>query len=240
MAETAQAFLAKQSHTKEMSDAISAFMKKYGVGESEFGKLMDITGTHVTNHRLYGHHLIFDFPSELGDIPDFLLHELSDLFTNYGLPILPSHVVENTKLYTYCKSITAKPHWNMINGFDILVGTLAIYQGFGVLDRAIQGELIAEDISTLANTFGVGALEFALALSTANPLLLIGCLLHLCAGMRAVLNEGATLYFKKVTHHLVLEVELENHTIDHLAHLLTVETQSASLTMDNWSKRLAL
>jgi len=238
LVEVANTYLTSQSHTKEMSDAISAFMKHYNIGESAYGKLMDVVGSHVTNHRLYGHHVLFDFPSELTDIPDFLLHELSDLFTNYGLPILPGHIVEGTPLYSYCSSVTKGPHWNMLNGFDILAGTLAMYQGFLTLEGAVRGEITADGIPGLARTFGVGACEFALAISTANPFLLVGCFLHVAAGIRAVVNDAAAIHVTKRTSRLCLDVRLNQVSLERLGHLLNIESVAMNASLEGRLARL--
>lgn len=238
LAEVANAYLTSQSHTKEMSDAIAAFMKRYDIGESAYGKLMDVVGSHVTNHRLYGHHVLFNFPSELSDIPDFLLHELSDLFTNYGLPVLPAHVVEGTPFYSYCSSITDGPHWNMLNGFDVLAGTLAIYQGVLTMRSAARGEITANGIPGLARTFGVGACEFALAMSTANPLLLIGCFLHVAAGIYAVVNDAAAIHITKRTSRLCVDARLTQTSLEHLGHLLDIESVAVSASMEARLARL--
>ena len=69
-----------------------AFMAKYNIGSSEFGKIMDMAGVEkgVFLHRLYGHHLAYDFPWKNPEHTiDFLAHEFSDLFTKNGLPIIP-------------------------------------------------------------------------------------------------------------------------------------------------------
>ena len=190
--------LAEASHTKKMSNSIYSFMKKYDIGESAYGKAMDAVGSHITNHRLYGHHLIADFPKNLKDVTDFLLHEISDGFTDFGLPILPGKLIENTSIFDYCKSISNNPNWNMINGFDILAGTLAIYSGGKLLIEAFDGNLIVDNLESAAATFGVGAIEFAISLSTANPFLLAGCFLHLLAGIKGLLNERPAIYFVRL------------------------------------------
>lgn len=232
--ELANAYLASTSHSKAMSDAISAFMKKHQIGESAYGRLMDAIGSHVANHRLYGHHIIFDLPSNLQDIPDFLLHEFSDLFTNYGLPILPGHVVEGTSLYSYCSTITQGPHWNMLNGFDILAGTLAVYQGFVTLRAARNGELYLDDITGLARTFGIGVCEFALALSTANPFVLIGCLLHCVAGLRAILNDAAAVHIERQAALLCIDARLSRRSLERIRHSLGIEAAAHRFSLEAW------
>lgn len=195
----ANSFLLNESHKKNFSDSISHFMKKYGVGESEYGKIMDECGRIVTNHRLYGHHIIYDFPySSPGNIPDFLLHELSDIFTNFGLPILPGKLLENTPIYNYCKSISNSPNWNMINGFDILSATVSIFQGCVALKKITKEEYIVQTFADFAKTIGVGVFEFALALSHANPFLLLGAVLNIAVGIKGGMTSFGKIYFSRV------------------------------------------
>ena len=43
-------------------NAIYEFMQMYNIGQSAFGQLIDSVGRNEAVHRLYGHHLIYDFP----------------------------------------------------------------------------------------------------------------------------------------------------------------------------------
>lgn len=211
-------YLTKISHKKEISNGIYKFMKKYEIGESEYGTIMDIAaeGKHIMAHRLYGHHIIYDFPDEFNKIPDFLLHETSDLFTNMGLPILPGDLIENTKIIKYCKHIS-HPNWNFINGFDILAATASIYTGSKMYLKTLKEEIAVENIKDIANTFGVGAIELALACSTANPFLLFGSFLHIASGIKGICNDGAVIYFDKVTNHWRLQVSFKKYSMQYFA-----------------------
>lgn len=211
-------YLLKASHKKEISTGIYEFMKKYSIGESEYGALMDMAaeGRHVMAHRLYGHHIIYDFPNKFNNIPDFLIHETSDLFTDMGLPIIPGKLIENTNIINYCKQIN-HPNWNFINGFDILTATISIYTGSKLYSQTIKEEITVEDIKDIANTFGVGAIEFALACSTANPFLLIGSFLHIASGVKGALNNGSVIYFNKLTNNYRLQVTSAKGTVENIS-----------------------
>nr|AGF92880.1 hypothetical protein FLSS-3_0011 [uncultured organism] len=226
-------YLSKISHEKEVSSGLYEFMKTYKIGESEYGKIMDMAaeGKKVMAHRLYGHHIVYDFPKELNKVPDFLLHEISDLFTDMGLPILPGEMLENSKLIDYCKQIN-KPNWNFINGFDILVATAAIYSGSKMYAKVIKEEIAVEDIKDIANTFGVGTIEFALACSTANPFLLLGSFLHIASGIKGIFNDGAIIYFNKVTNHYRLEVVSDKYSMEYVSNKNTIKYNSQKNTMD--------
>jgi hypothetical protein len=190
------------------------FMNKYEVGHSAYGKMMDAIGRtkHIMAHRLYGHHLIYDFPFEAPEnIAVFLEHELSDLFTKMGLPILPGELIENTTLLKYCSKLSQ--NWNFVNGFDILSGTIAIWQGIEKVSEAFSYELTIDTFGDFAKTFGVGTLELAIALSSANPFLLIAAGLHLTSGIRALFNDGAVIKFRKNINTLFIEFSVDAFNI---------------------------
>ncbi|MDR2718687.1 MAG: hypothetical protein LBB89_11590 [Treponema sp.] len=193
-------------HGKEIYD----FMNKFEIGRSAYGEMMDAVGRtkQVLAHRLYGHHLIYDFPYNSSEnILAFLEHELSDLFTKMGLPIFPGELLENTPLLKYCNKLTK--NWNFVNGFDILAGTIAIWQGIEKVSEAFNYELTIDTFSDFAKTFGVGALELAIALSSANPFLLLAAGLHLTSGIRGLFNDGATIIFRKNIKSLLIEFSLD-------------------------------
>ena len=99
------------SHGKDIYD----FMNKYDIGKSAYGSLMDkaAEGQQVIAHRLFGHHLIYDFPiNDKKEIAAFLEHEFSDLFTKQGLPIIPGEVLHDAGMIKYCNSLTN--NWNFI------------------------------------------------------------------------------------------------------------------------------
>jgi hypothetical protein len=217
------------------------FMNKYDIGHSAYGSMMDAIGRskNVVAHRLYGHHLIFDFPFDTpGNIPAFLEHELSDLFTKMGLPILPGELLENTFLLKYCKTLTK--NWNFVNGFDLLSGTIAIWQGIEKISEAFNYELSIDTFSDFAKTFGIGALEFAIALSSANPFLLIAAGLHLTSGIRALFNEGATILFRKNIKSLFIEFSIGSFNVKKHIDLYNINNEIENLSINNSIKSYLL
>ena len=186
------------------------FMKKHKFGESAYGKIMDAAAKdkHVVAHRLYGHHLVSDFPlGDVENIPDFLEHLLSDLFTKQGLPILPGELLEDLGLLKYCDKLTKS--WNFVNGFDILAGTVAIYKSYDKFMKAYNEIESVDDFKDLSNTIGIGVIELSIALSTSNPFLLIGAVLHMTSGIKGLLNNGATIYFHRIQDRLTVEFSAE-------------------------------
>lgn len=230
--QAASYYISDISHNKEVSTGIYEFMKKFNIGESEYGKIMDLAaeGKHVMAHRLYGHHLIYDFPADFKDVPDFMSHIFSDLFTDMGIPILPGEVLENTRLLDYCKSINSS-NWNFINGFDILAATASIYSSSRKFIDVINEKTVVEDFKDLANTVGIGALELALACSTANPFLLVGSFLHIASGVQGIMNDGGIIYINKMTDHFRLEVVANDLTLETLAEKNYLENKANGLSM---------
>ncbi len=202
-------YLRNQAHRH--GDEIYAFMKRFGIGESAYGKMMDAAakGKGVMAHRLYGHHLAYDFPiQDPAHIWDFLEHELSDLFTKQGLPILPGELVENTPLLKYCARLT--DNWNFLNGFDVLSAVASIHQASADLRSAISESMSVDTLPDMARTLGLGAIELALAVSSANPFLLIGAVLELTAGIRGFCNSGAQIYMRIQTDCLAIEFDVDS------------------------------
>lgn len=192
---------------------IYQFMDANKIGKSAYGAFMDAAGRSrgVMAHRLYGHHLIYDFPiNDLENVAPFLEHLFSDLFTKQGLPIIPGEVLEDLGLMKCCDSL--KKSWNFVNGFDILSGTVAIFSGAIDFKAAFIDELSIEGFMDFAKTAGVGALEMAIALSTANPFLLIGGILSLTSGLKGLLNSSAKVYFKRI--HAGLTIEFAVNTLN--------------------------
>ena len=187
-----------RDYAYDKGNNIYEFMNKHDIGKSTFGSLMDsaATGKDVIAHRLYGHNLFYDFPiKEPGKILHFMEHELSDIFTKQGLPILPGEMLEDLDLLKYCDKLTK--NWNFVNFFDVLTGTIAIYDGTRSLKRAFQGELSIDSFEDFAKSFGMTAITFAIAFSTCNPFALIGASLKLTASIRGLLNDGALIRFNE-------------------------------------------
>ncbi len=185
---------------------IYSFMKANKIGESVYGQFMDAAaqGRGVIAHRLYGHHFLYDFPvNNIKDIAPFLEHLFSDLFTKQGLPILPSELLKNAGVLKCCDSI--KHSWNFVNGFDILSGTIAIFSGFIDFKKSFIEDLSIDSFGDFIKTSGFGAIEMAIAFSTANPFLLIGGILSLTSGLKGLLNSKAKIYFKNIKYGFSIE-----------------------------------
>ncbi|MBU3100681.1 MULTISPECIES: hypothetical protein [Clostridium] len=196
-------------------NSIYAFMDQNNIGKSMYGTIMDSAakGKGVMAHRLYGHHLIYNFPlNDIKNAAPFLEHLFSDLFTKQGLPIIPSEILDNLGLLKCCDKL--KGSWNFVNGFDILAGTVAIYQGIDKFKKTFLDGMSVDNFEDLANTLGIGALELAIAISTANPFLLIAGILYLTSGLKGMLNEGSVIYFKNIHQSLSIEFSVESLKIE--------------------------
>ncbi len=231
---------------KPICDQIAAFMDKHNIGKSAYGKLMDQVGREqgVFLHRLYGHHLLYDFPIKNPEnIIDFLVHEFSDLFTKGGWPIIPGEFLENAPEWLRRLTVTAGPckNWNFINGFDLLAGTIAIFTASVDLRRAMTGKLTVESLGDFAKTLGVGIFELAISMSTANPLLLLGALLQLTAGVRGIFNNGDVIQMQKHQHGLSLTFALKNASLEAAQQALslgrTLEDGSLRRSLQRASRR---
>lgn len=217
--------------------AIYDFMNKNSIGKSTYGTMMDAAakGKGVIAHRLYGHHLIYDFPiSDLKEVAPFLEHLFSDLFTKQGLPILPGEILDNLGLLKCCDKL--KGSWNFVNGFDILAGTVAIYQGINKFKEVFAEGISVDSFEDFANTLGIGALELAIALSTANPFLLIGSILHLTSGIRGMLNDGSVIYFKKLHHTLSIEFSIDALKVDEYIKTYSIQQSIKKLSLKEQRK----
>lgn len=220
-------------------NAIYNFMEKNNIGKSTYGALMDAAakGKGVIAHRLYGHHLIYDFPiNDLNEVAPFLSHLFSDLFTKQGLPILPGKMLEDLGLLKCCDKL--KGSWNFVNGFDILAGTVSIYQGIDKFKRAFSEEFSVETFEDFANTLGVGALELAISLSTSNPFLLIGSILHLTSGIKGMLNDSSIMYFKNLHYGLTMEFSINNLGADERIKRYSVQESIKKLELEEHIKNL--
>jgi hypothetical protein len=220
-------------------NSINMFMKKYKIGESNFGKQLDAAafGKGVRAHRLYGHHIFYDFPiNDPEHILDFSEHILSDLFTKQGIPIIPGELLEHLGLLKVCDKLSN--NWNFVNGFDILAGTIAVYKGGKELHNAFKNNIAINTFEDFASFFGIGAIELAIAVSTANPFLLIGAVLQLTAGVRSLLNNGSVVYFKKVQNCIrvefsqnafKIETALAFHSVDYSLNKHKIENSTIDL-----------
>lgn len=222
-------------------NSIYYFMKKFNIGESNYGKIMDAAGKgkNVIAHRLYGHHFLYNFPiNSPKDIFPFIEHLFSDLFTKQGLPIIPGELLEKLNLLKICDKLNGS--WNFVNGFDILSGTLAIYQGFDEFKKAFNEEMSIDDFEDFANSIGIGTLELAIAMSTCNPFLLIGAILYLTSGIKGMINNGAVVYFRNIQK--VLTIEFSKNTLNIEAYLkqYSINKSLDNLSIDNSLSKLKL
>ena len=195
---------------------IYQWMKNNGIGESTYGILMDAIGRRpgIFDHRHFGHHVVYDFPfGDLQNAPDFLEHLLmSDFFTKQGIPIIPGEFLEFSGIREFCSVQTLR--WNFVNAFDLLSGTLAIYAGYNNINKYWEENQSIESFSELAKQLGVGALELAIAVSTKNPFLLFGAILHLTGTTKGILTDPSKAYFRKIFGQYVLVVAPDDLSID--------------------------
>lgn len=213
---------------------IYTFMNKNKIGYSSYGRLMDSAakGKGVIAHRLYGHHLVYDFPiNNLNEVAPFLEHLLSDLFTKQGLPIIPGEILENLGLLKCCDSI--KRSWNFVNGFDILAGTIAIFQGIDDFKRMFKEGHSIDSIEGVAKTIGIGAVELAIAMSTANPFLFIGGLLSLTSGLKGMMNDGSVVYFTNINKCLSIEFSVNTLNLEEYKKRYSIENSLKNLSIES-------
>lgn len=227
-----------------LCDRIYTFMDKYSIGKSEYGKLMDLAGREkgVFLHRLYGHHLIYDIPIANPDnMVDFLVHEFSDLFTKNGLPIIPGELLENAPEWLKNLTLKTEPckNWNFINGFDLIAGTVAIFRASCGLRAAIMNEMNVASLGDFARTIGVGVMELAIAMSTANPLLLLGAILQLTAGVKGIFNDGDVIYMQKHQYALSLEFSLQNASVEAASKALSIDTSLDSISIEHSLRKIS-
>jgi len=189
-------------------------------------------GKGVIAHRLYGHHFVYDIPL---DDPQYILqfyeHLFSDLFTRQGLPILPGEILEDIGLLKACDKLTK--NWNFVNGFDMLTATVALYSAIPKFSRAIKGSYTINSIEQLAKEIGVGALELAIAMSSANPFLLVASILELTSILMGIFNEGDRVFFNALTNSLSLSFSISQLTLDSIIKNLSINTSIERLSLDN-------
>ena len=81
-------------------------------------------------------------------------------------------------------------------------------------------------IDDIASTIGIGSLEMAIALCTANPFLLIGGVLSLTSGLKGLINTGSVVYFKNVNRHLSLEFSTNTLNIKNYVDMYKIENNT--------------
>jgi hypothetical protein len=174
------------------SDRIYSFMKASGIGESQVGRLMDLEGLNrcgVAVHRAYGHHLVADLPVASPErIPAFVSHVGSDVFTKQGIPILPGSVCKRLGYSKALTTMSSNQNWNMVNGFDIATGGIAIVGSGIFLAKALKGEATVETPLEYITGFGTAGMELAVGISTCNPLLVVAAGIQLVGSVAACFN----------------------------------------------------
>lgn len=217
-----------QSVGRERGDKIYAFVEKHDVGKSAYGRLMDAAGRHEAMHRLYGHHIIYDFPLQRPDqIPDFAEHLLSDAFTPAGLPLLPGELLDEANLLKHCRSLTQ--NWNFVNGFDVLSATVSIYRGQSRIRNAWKEMDSIESFPRFAKSVGFPAVELAIAMATANPFLAVGAALNATATVKNLVTSSSVAYFHRVNRGYRLDAQFSGEKKG------SIVGQSLSEDLDNHS-----
>ena len=189
------------------SSAVYDFMDKNLIGHSSYGAFMDAAGRNkgVMAHRLFGHHVVYDFPySQPQNIGPFLEHLGSDFFTKQGLPILPGEIIKDKGLLNYCKGITR--NWNFVNGFDVLSATVSIFDGMKDFKKYCIGGVTINSFREFIGVIGKGAFEVLVATSTCNPFLLIGGILTITSGVRGMIRPGTRAYVTNAGNHVTVTI----------------------------------
>ena len=152
-----------------MADTLaSGFGHRYIAGHD---LLLDVVNTvskdgigEGTKHA--GHILLTDFPTKAGiPIPGF---------SDSGL----GHILERAGIHR---------GWLQVNLCESGLGILAISEGSPDLIQAIHGTLLM-NVSTFFDTFVEGGVEVSFAMATENPLLFVGGLENLAAGLISAWN----------------------------------------------------
>lgn len=147
----------------KIADSAYGFGHRYRAGHD---LLLDVPATY-SGHGAYesfrhaGHIIFTDFPTKAGiPIPGFS-------HSGFG------HLLEQAGISN---------GWLQISFFDSGVGILAIAEGSSTLAQAMQGAL-SMDFGTACQTFGMGSVEIGYGMATQNPLLLLGGLQDISAGL---------------------------------------------------------
>lgn len=138
------------------------------------------------NHRyMAGHDLLLDVPGTFAKegMVGGLKHAghivFTDFVTKAGIPIPGfshsglGHFLEQAKIHK---------GWLQVNLCETGVGIIAISEGSSDLIQAIHGTLLMSG-ATFFDTFGEGVIEIGLAVVTKNPILLLGGIENVVAGV---------------------------------------------------------
>mgnify|MGYP000398041973 CR=1 FL=1 len=232
-AEASSHYIREFAHNN--GEIIYEWMKKNGIGESMYGKYLDSLGSKpgVFYHRLYGHHPVYDFPLDSPEnIPDFLEHVLvSDLFTKQGLPIIPGQILNNEVVKNVFDGVSLE--WNFVNGFDLLAGTLAVYNSYKISADYFNQKASIEELNKLGKRLGITTIHVALALSTCNPLLLISSAVSMAGTLVGTLNNPYKVYFEKLTDKYKVTTVVESYDIDKVVDAYDIDNVIESYGIEN-------
>ena len=227
-----------RQYAYDNGDYIYRWMKNNGIGESAYGRLIDSFGQKpgVFYHRLHGHHPVYDFPiSNPEDIPDFLEHIfISDFFTKQGLPVIPGEIMENNFVKQIFNDVGMD--WNFVNAFDLLAGTLAIYNNYKITSQYWSGTASLDSLHEIAKILGVTTIHIALAFSSHNPLLLLSSLISVAGTLKGLLNNKQVIYFKKVGNSFSVTATTSSFDLDKITPSYAVNNVVGSYQLKNYLK----
>jgi hypothetical protein len=149
-----------------VADVVKGFNHRYMAGHD---LLLDVPGTFakegmVGGLKHAGHILLTDFVTKAGiPIPGF---------SHSGL----GHFLEQANIHT---------GWLQVNLCETGVGIIAISEGSSDLIQTIHGTLLMSG-ATFFDTFGEGAIEIGMAVITKNPILMLGGIENVAAGIASV------------------------------------------------------
>lgn len=152
----------------EFADIASGWGHRYRAGHD---LLLDVPRTFASEGLLdglkhAGHIIATDFPTKAGiPIPGF---------SHSGL----GHILENAGISS---------GWLQLSLFDTGIGILSVAAGAESLVQAIEGTLLM-NFCTACQTFGLGGAELAIGMSSQNPLLVLGGIESVLAGIVSTWN----------------------------------------------------
>ena len=144
-----------------------------------------ISGGKDGYHRwVGGHDLFIDVPKTFGDegLAEACRqtgHLLTDFPTKAGIPI-PGF--SKSGFGGILNNLGIDWHWMKVSFFDTGIGFLSIAEGHEDLIAALNDNL-EMSFETFVDTFVEGGIELSFAISTQNPILLVGAIENLAAGI---------------------------------------------------------
>ncbi len=167
-----------------------------GMVDSAFPRLstLPIADAAAGRHHRFkvGHDLLFDLPSTYSDFgfkttAKHLGHiVLTDFPTRDGIPI-PGLSSKGAGEYLV-RELGISPKWLSVNVSESFFGYLTVTEGYGDLIHALSGDL-KMSTSVFFDTFMEGSFEIWAAFWWKNPILLIGGVENILAGVAAVWNS---------------------------------------------------